>query len=169
MGIRSGLAVAVRQGALQLRDLHEDTTGPGQRREGGGDFPATYKAGENYLKPLPSVDMSQLVCILHNSREGKRHGQFHLSVAEEDTPHGSPSQRGGLLSATTAPPLTTGAQLETSLKEPLTATSKPWLLTHEVIQSLEGGLGGKSEGANTVFSMEGGLRVQGLVVQRREV
>ena len=27
---RSGSAVAVRQGALQLRDLHEDTTGPGQ-------------------------------------------------------------------------------------------------------------------------------------------
>ena len=29
--------MAVRQGALQLRDLHEDTTGPGQGREGGGD------------------------------------------------------------------------------------------------------------------------------------
>ena len=30
--------MAVRQGALWLRDLHEDTTGPGQGREGGGDF-----------------------------------------------------------------------------------------------------------------------------------
>ena len=113
--------------------------------------------------------MSQLVCILHNSREGKRHGPFHLSVAEEDTPHGSPSQRGGLLSAATAPPLTTGAELETGLKGPLTAISKPWLLSHGVIQSLEGGLGGRSEGSRAGCSMEGGLRVQGLVVQRREV
>ena len=32
---RSGLAVAMRQGAIQLRDLHEDTTRPGQGREGG--------------------------------------------------------------------------------------------------------------------------------------
>ena len=31
----SGLAVAARQGAIQLRDLHEDTTRPGQGREGG--------------------------------------------------------------------------------------------------------------------------------------
>ena len=44
LGTRSGSAVAVRQGALQLRDLHEDTTGPGQGREGGGDFPATHRA-----------------------------------------------------------------------------------------------------------------------------
>ena len=36
LGNRSGSAVAVRQGALQLRDLHEDTTGQGQGREGGG-------------------------------------------------------------------------------------------------------------------------------------
>ena len=35
LGNRSGSAVAVRQGALQLRDLHEDTTGPGQGREEG--------------------------------------------------------------------------------------------------------------------------------------
>ena len=34
LGSRSGSAVAVRQGALRLRDLHEDTTGPGQG-EGG--------------------------------------------------------------------------------------------------------------------------------------
>ena len=51
---RSGLAVAVRQGALQLRDLHEDTTGPGQGREGGRDFPKHVKfnvnsTGEHYL------------------------------------------------------------------------------------------------------------------------
>ena len=35
LGNRSGSAVAVRQGALQLRDLHKDTTGPGQGRGGG--------------------------------------------------------------------------------------------------------------------------------------
>ena len=44
LGTRSGSAVAVRQGALQLRDLHEDTTGPGQGREGRGNFPATHRA-----------------------------------------------------------------------------------------------------------------------------
>ena len=33
LGSRSGLAVAVRQGALRPRDLHEDTTGPGQGEE----------------------------------------------------------------------------------------------------------------------------------------
>ena len=54
MGNRSGSAEAVRQGALQLRDLHEDTTGPGQGREGGGDFPKHIKlnvnsTGEHYL------------------------------------------------------------------------------------------------------------------------
>ena len=38
LGNRSGSAVAVRQGALQLRDLHEDTTGPGRSGEG-EDFP----------------------------------------------------------------------------------------------------------------------------------
>ena len=43
-GTRSGSAVAVRQGVLQLRDLHEDTTGPGQGREGWGDFPVTHRA-----------------------------------------------------------------------------------------------------------------------------
>ena len=43
-----------------------------------------------------------------------RHGLFHPSLTEgEDTPHSSPSQTGGLLSAETAPPLTTGAELET--------------------------------------------------------
>ena len=35
LGNRSGSAVAVRQGALQLRDLHEDTTGELR----GGNFP----------------------------------------------------------------------------------------------------------------------------------
>ena len=44
LGNRSGSAVAVRQGALRLRDLHEDTIGPGQGREGEGDFPATHRA-----------------------------------------------------------------------------------------------------------------------------
>ena len=51
----------------------------------------------------------------------KRHGLFHPSLTEgEDTPHSSPSQTGGLLSAATAPPLTTGAELET-----LTACTVP--------------------------------------------
>ena len=37
---RSGLAVAARQGALLLRDLHEDTTGPVQGKQGGrSEFP----------------------------------------------------------------------------------------------------------------------------------
>ena len=35
----SGSAVAVRQGALRLRDLHEDTTGPGQGEGGVRGFP----------------------------------------------------------------------------------------------------------------------------------
>ena len=39
---------------------------------------------------------------------------FHPSLTEgEDAPRSSPSQTGGLLSAATAPPLTTGAELET--------------------------------------------------------
>jgi len=45
--------VAVRQGALQLRDLHEDTTGPGQEggREGERDFLklCVDSTGEHYL------------------------------------------------------------------------------------------------------------------------
>ena len=36
--------MAVRQGVLQLRDLHEDTTGPGQGE--GGDFPASHRTGK---------------------------------------------------------------------------------------------------------------------------
>ena len=40
LGNRSGSAMAVRQGAYQLRDLHEDTTGPGQGGKGmEGDSP----------------------------------------------------------------------------------------------------------------------------------
>ena len=39
LGNRSGSAVAVRQGALRLRDLHEDTTGPGREGGGGRGFP----------------------------------------------------------------------------------------------------------------------------------
>ena len=35
LGNRSGSAVTVMQGALQLRNLHEDTTGPGQGMDGG--------------------------------------------------------------------------------------------------------------------------------------
>ena len=35
-------------------------------------------------------------------------------MEEKDTPHSSPSQVSGLLSAATAPPLTTGADLETA-------------------------------------------------------
>ena len=35
---RSGSAVAVRQGALQLRYLHEDTTGPDRGGRGEGTF-----------------------------------------------------------------------------------------------------------------------------------
>ena len=38
-GNRSGSAVAVRQGALQLRDLHEDAKGPGQGEGGVRGFP----------------------------------------------------------------------------------------------------------------------------------
>ena len=55
LGSRSGSAVAVRQGALQLRDLHEDITGPGQGEGGVRDFPATHTelivnlTGEHYL------------------------------------------------------------------------------------------------------------------------
>ena len=53
----------------------------------------------------------------------KRYGLFYPSLTEgEDTPHSSPSQIGGLLSAATAPTLTTGAELGTGLKGPLTAT-----------------------------------------------
>ena len=58
MGNRSGSAGAVRQGALQLRDLHEDTTGPGQgREEGRGDFPKHIElnvnsTGEHYLSTI---------------------------------------------------------------------------------------------------------------------
>ena len=44
LGNRSGSAVAVRQGALQLRDLHEDTTGPGQGKGGVRDFSAKHRA-----------------------------------------------------------------------------------------------------------------------------
>ena len=56
-------------------------------------------------------------------RTAKRHGLLHPSFTEgEDTPHSSPSQTGGLLSAATAPPLTTGAELET-----LTACTVPSL------------------------------------------
>ena len=53
----------------------------------------------------------------------KRYGLFHPSLTEgEDTPHSSPSQTGGLFSVATALPLTTGAELETGLKGPLSAT-----------------------------------------------
>ena len=50
--------MAVRQGVLQLRDLHEDTTGPGLGREGeGGDFPKYIElnvnsTGEHYLSTI---------------------------------------------------------------------------------------------------------------------
>ena len=44
LGSRSGSAVAVRQGALRLRDLHEDTAGPGQGEGGVRDFPAKHRA-----------------------------------------------------------------------------------------------------------------------------
>ena len=39
-----------------------------------------------------------------------------------DTPHYSPSLKCELFSVVTAPPLTSGAELETGLKGPLTAT-----------------------------------------------
>ena len=46
--------------------------------------------------------------------EGDKCDLFHPRLSEtEDTPHSSPSQTGGVLSAATAPPLTTGAELET--------------------------------------------------------
>ena len=65
--------------------------------------------------------MHQLVVLtLHKTHQrtpkaAKRHGRFHPRLMEEeDTPHSSPSQMGGLLSTVTAPPLTTGAELETA-------------------------------------------------------
>ena len=69
----------------------------------------------------------QLLNTIDGGGEGlreDRHGLFNPNLTEgEDTPHSSPSQTGGLLSATTAPPLTIGAELETGLKGPLTATT----------------------------------------------
>ena len=49
--------MAVRQGALQLRDLHEDTTGPGQGREGGGDVLKlnVNSTGKQYLSHEPQL------------------------------------------------------------------------------------------------------------------
>ena len=53
-----------------------------------------------------------------------RHGLFHPSLTKgEGTPHCSPSQTGGFLSAATALPLITGAELETGPKGLLTATT----------------------------------------------
>ena len=47
-------------------------------------------------------------------KTAQRHGRLHPSLMEgKDTLHSSPSQTSGLLSAATAPPLTTGAELET--------------------------------------------------------
>ena len=63
----SGLAVAMRQGALQLRDLHVDTTGPDQGRRR-GDFFAIHRVCEHYIleTTIWSV-MSLIVCHLHNT------------------------------------------------------------------------------------------------------
>ena len=76
LGKRSGSAVAVRQGALRLRDLHKDTTGPGQGREGGGDFTkhscvsmvvsTTCQTIHNSL-----VGWSQVIGGQHHQRHGK--------------------------------------------------------------------------------------------------
>ena len=61
-----------------------------------------------------------------NTREGGQQRGMAYSIPalikKEHTPHSSPSQTGGLLSAATAPPLTTGAELET-----LTACTVPSL------------------------------------------
>ena len=59
---------------------------------------------------------SQLVfLILHNTPRSIAFQPSSLTE-REDTPHSSPLQMGGLLSAATAPPLTSGAELETGLK-----------------------------------------------------
>ena len=45
----------MRQGSLQLRDLHEDTAGPGQGREGGGDVPTQLcvdSIGQHYYQTI---------------------------------------------------------------------------------------------------------------------
>ena len=52
----------------------------------------------------------------------------------KDTPHSSPSQIGGLLTAATAPTLTTGAELETP-----TASSLPLLLVKAYLTTLLAG------------------------------
>ena len=75
--------------------------------------------------------------------------------------HCSPSQMSTLLSA--SPPLTTEAQLETGLRDHSQQHSNPG---HSLMDSTNGG---RSEGARAGCSMEGGLRVQGPVVQWREV
>ena len=75
-----------------------------------------------HRRGLTFKHMHQLVVLtLHKHitphrtpKTAKRHGRFHPSIMEgKDTPYSSPSQMGELLSAATAPPLTTWAELET--------------------------------------------------------
>ena len=63
--------MAVRQGALQLRDLHEDTTVPGQGRKGGGvDFPKHIKLNVNSTSEHYMSTYQHLPVGVGHQREG---------------------------------------------------------------------------------------------------
>ena len=171
------------------------TTGPSQGREGEGIslyhtelvsttalqmtilFGHMHNGSVHWRK---QIGMAYLICTSHcspsqtggllstldygNLRED-RHGLFNPSLTEgEDTPHALlTSQMSRLLSA--SPPLTTGAQLDTGLRDHSQQHSNPGHSPNQPmsVQRRE------AKGARAGCPTEGGLRVQGLVVQWREV
>ena len=128
-----------------------------QVREGGGGFSAIHRVCEHYILETTIWSDNVTDSLPSTQHLRKQRGMaysFSTSFTKgADTPHSSPSLMGGLLSAATA----TGVELETDLKGPLTATSKPLDVLPWIDSINEGNFQG------------GGLRVQGLAAQRRKV